>query len=413
MIPHRRFHTKSRFGCAQCKKSRTKCDENRPECGRCRRKGSYCSLADQASGLIVIPAQGTKSRKAQTRTHTEAPDNNAAPNGTHLRRSIDPTQSLSPTRIPLPLPSAEQAIVEIQLTDIEREQLQLMHHYTVHTSKSIAEVTILEDQDQSLWNQWAIELAFKNDFLLHGLLSLSALHLALGGSSPQKHTVAAIRHQHLAVSLFRPYLSQLAVDNYDAVFAFSYVVAFYSFGIQRTSESDINPIAKLHQVLSLVRGISTFFKSDLESLGRSRWSGLSFILRHPFTRNLPEEMETMLSDLRQRTSRTTSGSVRGPMYIAAIEALKASLTFAITYPSAQSSVTLFSVMVPAEFWAMATTGEPLALAILANYAVTLYWLRDNIWMRGWGKEIVATVRQALPLEWHQCIAWAIQQTESA
>jgi hypothetical protein len=60
---------------------------------------------------------------------------------------------------------------------------------------------------------------------------------------------------------------------------------------------------------------------------------------------------------------------------------------------------------------MVCIGEPLALAILANFAVILYWLRQTIWLQGWGRETVEAVREALPVEWHECIAWAVQETE--
>ena len=76
----------------------------------------------------------------------------------------------------------------------------------------------------------------------------------------------------------------------------------------------------------------------------------------------------------------------------------------------QFSLSLFPAQCPTKFWEMVGIGEPLALAILANYAVILYWLRKNIWVEGWGKETVDAVRQALPTEWHECIAWAVRET---
>jgi Fungal specific transcription factor domain len=359
--------------------------------------------------LIFIPAKPIVTQKEQA--NTESPDSKSTSASLSNGRSNDSPED--PKSITISTPSTEQSIVESHFTYIERERLRLMNHYTLHTSKSITEITIPEDRDQSIWRNWVTELAFENDFLLHGLLSLSALHLALCGVSRQKHIVMAIHHHDLGVALFRPHLSNIAADNYDAVFGFSCVVAFYSFGIQRSSESKVNPIAKIHQVLTLIRGSAVIVKSDHEALKRSRWSVL--MLPGPFqsTQKLPDEMEDMLSKLLQRTSTTNSAATQEDVYTSAIQTLRDNLTIAITYQHAQITVTFFPNMSPTDFWAMVCIGEPLALAILANYAVILYWLRKNIWMEGWGKETVDAVRQALPPEWHECIAWAIRETECA
>ncbi|GAT23562.1 hypothetical protein RIB2604_01707010 [Aspergillus luchuensis] len=173
--------------------------------------------------------------------------------------------------------------------------------------------------------------------------------------------------------MFRSHLSNITPENHDAVFAFSCVVSLYTFGIQRPSEPTEDPIDRLHQVFSLIRGSSFLVKSDHDTMVRSRWSVL--MLPHPFPPTvLSSELEDVLSKLLSRAAMA---------------------------PEAARM----------EFWSMVRIGEPLALSILANYAVTLDWLRSNIWMAYWGREIVVAVRKALPLDWHECIAWAVQEME--
>jgi hypothetical protein len=288
-----------------------------------------------------------------------------------------------------------------------------MNHYTLHTSKSITEITIPEDQDQSIWGTWVAELAFENDFLLHGLLSLSALHLALRGVSRQKNTVLAIHHYDLGAALFRPLLSNIAADKYDAVFAFSCFVSLYSFGIQRCSESELSPIAKIHQILVFLCGTRKIVKCGFDTLKGSRWSALVVPGLFQSPQILSEEIEQMLSTLLQRTSTTISSASQKDVYTAVIQTLRNNLTTAIKYQHDRFSLSLFPVQCPTEFWDMVGIGEPLALAILANYAVILYWLRKCIWVEGWGEETVDAVRQALPPEWHECIAWAVRETGRA
>jgi hypothetical protein len=325
-------------------------------------------------------------------------------------------------------PTSTSVVIQSSFTDTERERLRLMNHYTLHTSKTITEINVPEDP--TVWRDWVTELAFENDFLLHGLLSLSALHLALSGVSPRKHTVVAIHQHALGIALFLPELSHITADNYDAVFAFSCVVAFYAFGIPRCPGSDHSdglavkddPIAKLLQVLILLRRSSVIVKSAHDVLLQSRWSMLLLpwmSLQSATQIDLPDGMEDMLSKLLQRvqTSSTTTAptpssvSTQQGVYTSTIEILRVSLIFALSRPRAQLTLTLFPIITPSEFWTLVHMSEPLALAILANYAVILYWFGDNIWLHGWGKESIEGIHQALPPEWYDCIAWAIRRTE--
>ncbi|GAA88946.1 hypothetical protein AKAW_07060 [Aspergillus luchuensis IFO 4308] len=306
-------------------------------------------------------------------------------------------------------PGTERSDMECDFTDTEKERLRLMNHYALHTSRSITDVIIPRDQNQSLWGEWVTELAFKHNFLLHGLLGLSALHLALKGVSPQRHTVIAIRHHDLGVAMFRSHLSNITPENHDAVFAFSCVVSLYTFGIQRPSEPTEDPIDRLHQVFSLIRGSSFLVKSDHDTMVRSRWSVL--MLPHPFPPTvLSSELEDVLSKLLSRAAMAPEAARMG-IYEPTIKTLRHSLAMSIMYRRIKMTFSYFAVICPPEFWSMVRIGEPLALSILANYAVTLDWLRSNIWMAYWGREIVVAVRKALPLDWHECIAWAVQEME--
>lgn len=82
-------------------------------------------------------------------------------------------------------------------------------------------------------------------------------------------------------------------------------------------------------------------------------------------------MEDMLSKLLQRTSTTISAATQEGMYTLAIQTLRDNLIIAVAYQHAQRTATLFPILSPTDFWEMVSIGEPLALAILANYAVIL------------------------------------------
>jgi hypothetical protein len=298
----------------------------------------------------------------------------------------------------------------------ERVNMRLMHHYTLHASKSIRDITIPKNEDQTLWEGWAAELAMEHDFLMHGLLGISALHIAL--NSPQQReqesmTVTAIKHHDVGIALFRPYLEHITNANHDAVFAMFCIVFLHSFGVHR---SEGTPLERIHQALTLIRDSMAIVKEDYERMQQSRWSALKPPLPLNPALRLPAEVEGVLSILRGRIEAAKSfpsdgeDGFEGAVYTTAIEALRTHLIFAEICPWTASVLTYFPMASGPPYWDLLRTGRPMALAIIANYAVVLHRQRQNIWMATWGKEIVDAVSETLPREWHECITWAVRET---
>lgn len=66
----RKFHKKSRKGCATCKRRRVKCDEKRPICGNCERMGIEC--------VYLIPEGPEDSPPADCQTSMSPPQSNSS-----------------------------------------------------------------------------------------------------------------------------------------------------------------------------------------------------------------------------------------------------------------------------------------------------------------------------------------------
>lgn len=294
----------------------------------------------------------------------------------------------------------------------ERDRLKLIHHYTNFTSKSIIELTLNDGEGVSLWLNHVPQLAFEHDFLLHGLLSVSSLHLALCGQS--ENITSAIRHHHLGIELFRPYLSNITADKVGALLAFSCLLALYSFGIHRIVKTQLSPLAKITEVFNLVRGSGVIIQAGGRwVLEDGPWKPFFQSGDVDFSRELPAEMEAVLSRLLQRSKDTALYTTSQRLiYSMAIEVLRRNFVLATSAAHVQLTINLFPVMVQYKFLEFMRLGEPLALAILANYAVVLHWLRSHIWLEGWGQQTINAVGQALPHDWHDCIAWAIQEVRS-
>uniref|UniRef100_A0A0W0FEW4 Zn(2)-C6 fungal-type domain-containing protein n=1 Tax=Moniliophthora roreri TaxID=221103 RepID=A0A0W0FEW4_MONRR len=145
-----RVHPKVRSGCKTCKRRRIKasssCDETEPVCKNCTKRNIDCVW------------------KEKTQPKKERPE----------ERALVPSSSSS--TLPTPLSAPRPADVAT---------LQLMHHYTVVTSASFC-------ANPAFTTTSTIHiprLSFTNPFLLHAMLSCTALHLArlyppeMGGST--------------------------------------------------------------------------------------------------------------------------------------------------------------------------------------------------------------------------------------
>lgn len=299
-------------------------------------------------------------------------------------------------------------------TTTERDNLRLMNHYGGYTCIAIAGLTSTSEETLHVWRDYVPELAYEHNYLLHGLLGLSALHLALSKPTLQhEHTVLAMHHHNIGIAVFRTLITDITADNINALFAFSCILVLHSFGIYRSIKSQLDPIAKIHEVLTLLRGTGVIVKSAMHLLKQGPMRAALMPMLNDPTRELPFEIEGVLTELLQRIDTTIATTVNGDEYTAAISALRHNFLLAIEHPDVNLTMVLFPVFVSPEFLPLVCIGEPLALAILANYAVILHWLRGHVWLEGWGRQVVGAVHQVLPLDWHQCVAWAVSEVGSA
>ena len=89
----------------------------------------------------------------------------------------------------------------------------------------------------SAWQEAIPKLAERSQFLLHGILACSALHLAyMNPSARQSYRITAARYQDLAMPLFREAVANLDDDNCHAILAFIQLLAVYSFASEQENE---------------------------------------------------------------------------------------------------------------------------------------------------------------------------------
>ncbi|KAJ5772189.1 hypothetical protein N7520_002718 [Penicillium odoratum] len=165
----RRCHTKSRRGCIQCKERHVKCDEKRPTCSLCIRRGLDC--------IYVAPRPRRRPASANTNSKNSISDRSSS------QSSISSDEFIRLPRL---------------------QEMQLFYKACESTLPSIAK----DDEDRRFWNGKIPQFAVCHDYVMDSLLAVSALHLASEqidadeiptwletALTYQTHATAGLRHE--------------------------------------------------------------------------------------------------------------------------------------------------------------------------------------------------------------------------
>lgn len=130
--------------------------------------------------------------------------------------------------------------------------LELMHHYMNHTKDILTEHQNV-DYILHIWRVEMPKVAFKHDYVMHGLLGFSALHKAY--LEPSKATslhAIAVDHLDKALVMYRAESTKpTTAENASAKFAFTWIVSLFAYAIPPS----LPPIDAIVELFMLVRGI--------------------------------------------------------------------------------------------------------------------------------------------------------------
>ncbi|KAF9889985.1 hypothetical protein FE257_006665 [Aspergillus nanangensis] len=251
---------------------------------------------------------------------------------------------------------------------------------------------------------------------MHGILSLSALHLAkLRPENQSLYLNLSVAHQDPGLSNFRDQLLQISPANSKAMFAFSSVVVAFAFGYAVTaSAAGPSPellhtpsLEELFRVFMLARGAHNIVQSVSESL---RGSNFAPVFDFDETNVvMPDDVTRALGEL---DSLNLQCQMDGPpetlqAYQKAIDTLR-SLSF--TVYTGRPSLTLaagWAIRLPSEFMDHLQTYQPLSLVVLAHYCVFLHAERDHWCLNQWGAAVMRDIWQLLDDSWRPHVQWAM------
>ncbi|KAK9386466.1 hypothetical protein V1515DRAFT_616472 [Lipomyces mesembrius] len=364
-MPSRRTHAKSRLGCLQCKQRRVKCDEKVPRCGSCTKHNIACRY----TGSVYSSNQqslDTEERSSSESSYVSPPSPySKSPSSTGSGRLSTTTPSKAP-------------------------------------------------ELQEIWKTVIPKEALSHRFLMHGLLTLSALHLIeinSGDKGPSRmmYMEIATRHQSLALSSFRPELNSITPLNCNALFAFSSFLSVFAFASSQCMgiEQGMTPVEEIVQAFSLLRGVSEILRTAWDWIEKGQLGPLVRNAATSTTGAVSAEARAALDHL-DEVNNDNRDSEAKEACCAAIHKLRES--FASFYSQClQVRIAMWwPISVPPAYIVPLKSRQPMALVILAHYCVILRWVERCWWLTGWSEKLVEEIYQSLDASWRPSIRWPVK-----
>lgn len=243
---------------------------------------------------------------------------------------------------------------------------------------------------------------------MHGILALSALHLARTRDDHRRpmYSGLAVAHQNQALALFRELLGDINDTNAKAMFSFASVVVLYTFAFPHEPNPS-NPfvcIDDLLQIIVLIRGVQQVINTASSSLSESNFRALVCTENHEPV--LSDDARLALEELLEVNN--TCGAQDETHDTEIYEDTIGKLTEAIGLLNVGHNMTTigrWAIKLRPRYVDMVRDHAPLALVILTYYCVILdslhhHWCHDD-----WSVRVSRAIWMVLDDTWRPLVRW--------
>jgi hypothetical protein len=303
------------------------------------------------------------------------------------------------------------------------EDMALLHHWITVASHSILKTHELDHY----WHSVLPSIGFRHQYVIHSILSLSALHIA-HTNPPDKEALLdlAAEHRSNALDGFTKDLHIVGFDNSTAIFANSTLVFFYAFAsFSKTFAGEkSNSNIRTAQVLGkewivLVRGTAAVLEPVRMHIREGPLR--AFLELHNFY-ELEDAMnsaddsgfEDRLLDVKKIWTahkhakvynETSHILLRCNAWMAQFKIMTDEAKSAFGYNRFCSGPFIWLIFAPEKYIILQQQRQPPALILFAYYGVLLHRLNSYWWAEGCGQSIVTAVDACLGPYWSSLLEW--------
>ncbi|KAI1444552.1 hypothetical protein F5Y02DRAFT_389858 [Annulohypoxylon stygium] len=396
----RRSHRKSRTGCRNCKNRKVKCDEAKPVCGGCIRFALPCSFDSASSRSPPHPDHPFfRNKRGRPRKDWIALAN--ASDTDRSESGSSPAATVSQTSLPA----------------LNVDDLELLHHFMTDP--------VLNSGNENLWRKKILPLGFEHYYVMHLVLAFAALHLAtIHPSESTRYEELANNHSVIGLRMVTEVLPNLNEDNCIALYFATTLVCFTTLA-KRSTRGHLLVMADGWEVSwwNLFRGVRYIvetmgFEAVFGRLGPSSdsaehtWPTEWLFINAVYWEEPLGEIADLITQTpapdRQiyqksfddlvKAFRETYGTTENPIVG---EAGKFQVVIAWLYQMEDN------------FSERLKDKQPVALVIMAHFAVLFHTLEYFWCLKGWAERILASIEETLDPTSTHWLRWPMKQVREA
>jgi hypothetical protein len=303
---------------------------------------------------------------------------------------------------------AQRSTLGLPQTIPRLQELQLVIHYTASTCETLAHGSV----DIDVWRKVVPAQALHHEFLMDGILALSALHFACEQvDMEQQYRKLAMHYQDSGLRQFKKALETISAENQGALFAYSIITNILALGFPNVgSEPGHAHVETIIALPKLLHGVGFLAQVNNDSVLKGDYAAL---FRSPTTiedsPRFADEIEA-LTRLRERVD-SIANSIEPTRYEAYISAIvNLEKTFSGMRGSKHLGIVIaWPTTISAFLLELLEKGDTMAQFIFIHYGVLLLHARDRWWGKHTGCKLIdifAASLHATDPEWSLWTLWA-------
>ncbi|KAJ8071189.1 hypothetical protein OCU04_001527 [Sclerotinia nivalis] len=262
---------------------------------------------------------------------------------------------------------------------------------------------------------WRIEVpkvAMKQRFLMHSLFSVASLHIAF--SQPENASIyidRATRHNNIALREYRFKLHSITPENSSSLFTCSILLILVALNLAASSpyQGPRRAVEEITGIFVLARGVRLVLPEMWDWVRESEIAPLFIGRELDDNIILPKDVADAVELLEECNQLSADPGSDKEAYALAIQGLKTCFKYLLSKERDNGIVLKWPVDVSQDYTELLSLRRPIALVILAYFAVILEEVRECWWTKGWGTQLIQEVSQVLGVEWEGLLAWPMDK----
>ena len=293
--------------------------------------------------------------------------------------------------------------------------LELFHHFLLVTSLAVGGG---ENFSREMWHVIIPKIALSHDWLMHGLLAVSALHIAhLHPEHRQAYCKRAALHQDQALQGHQKAVTHINHECGNALFAFTMVVSYLAFASVNTLDAGDNaPLRGVLQCLHMQRGMRAIFPAVKDVVEQGPLAPALNLapgnfrsnptFREPSTEDHFSKLLVFASSNTELDEDQEIDDVES--YAAAASSLRATFLKVEAIPDGQPTtppIWHWAVRLQSSFVQRLAEWRTVPLILVAHWCVLLAGVQRYWFMREWVDQTMGEIGRCLAPEYYSWLEW--------